>query len=249
MLDPKAPSPATSTIPGAQSPDTIDLLLSLLPALNGLMRREEFDFYVEGCEQIDLPADTTLYVEGDSVDRILLIVAGQVVESRTQPVNGTPQRARVRDAFKGVLLGIYDQVHRRPHTTVAQTASQCQLISIPAAQISRLLYRFPQLRNAFLPTALTNRLRSIPLLAGVDLVTLTYMADALRPRPALAGETIYQAGDEAELVYLIDHGQVRLENVAGSLLWLGTGAEFGFGDATDLPVDQTYLLDHNAVAV
>ncbi|MGL4651297.1 MAG: hypothetical protein ACRC1H_17965, partial [Caldilineaceae bacterium] len=60
---------------------------------------------------------------------------------------------------------------------------------------------------------------------------------------------IYQAGDEAELVYLIDHGQVRLENVAGSLLWLGTGAEFGFGDATDLPVDQTYLLDHNAVAV
>ncbi len=241
-----APPTVAHQMPSAE---TVDILLRLLPVLRSLMADDELLLYVEGCTQVRRPPQHLLYGEGVAIDEILLLVDGHVEEVRTHTVAGVQGQHKVRDCGTGAMLGVFDLVHRRRHTTAAKTTSPCLFISIPAAQISRLLYHHPGLRGSLLPVDLTNRLRSIPILAGVDGVSLSYLAQVMREHHAVAGEVLYQAGDEVPYLYLISRGQVRLDREQGGQLWLGTGAEFGFGDEPDAQVDAIYPLDHNATAV
>lgn len=231
------------------SAETVDLLLRLLPQLRELMDTDELMLYVDGCEQVHHGPGRLLYGEGEPIDSILLLVDGNVREARTHTVAGVQAQYTVRDAGSGALLGAFDLVHRRRHTTAAKTLGACNFVSIPAAQISRLLYHHPKVRGSLLPVELTNRLRSIPMLAGVDGVSLSYLASIMHQHNAVAGEVLYQAGTEVPFLYLISRGQVLLEQHRGGRLWLGTGAEFGFGDEADAPADKPYPLDHNATAV
>ncbi len=74
---------------------------------------------------------------------------------------------------------------------------------------------------------LISRLRTIPMIGRLHIVTLGFLADALEQESYAAGQTIYEIDDAEDRVIFIDSGQVKLRWSNGSVDWLGNGAAFG----------------------
>lgn len=238
-------------------------LLNRLAYLQDFTSADELGYYLSGIERRTAARGQRLYAQGDHVDRIILVLSGSVDEVRTRPTSGLATDAAaeaaprqdeflLRRAGPPTLLGLFDLVNGKPHSSSAQTATECDLIILEATQVNRLLYRYPELRTSMLPAARIDRLRTMPLLAGADNVAISYVADAAAVRTYIAGDTIYQAGESADRIFLIDEGQVRLDygdaNKAHSL-WMGNGGDLGYGARPLAATRVAWDLDHNAVAV
>lgn len=203
-----------------------------------------------GIEATSFEAGEILFRQGNPVLRIYILLSGRVEEVRALDAAAIDdlQALQIREATPVSALGLYELVGRQAHATTARTRTGCKALVIEAAQAYRLFYSDPSLRAAVAPLALINRLRTMPLLAAVDGVTISHLADAVQVRRLEAGESIYQAGDVAATLYLIDQGQVLLEHEDGRRMWLGNGMEFGFGDRLPSSQEHSYALDHNASA-
>ena len=239
-------------------------MLRHLAYLQPITSADELGYFLHGIERRTLDRGQRIYSQGEKVDRIYLVVSGQVDELRARPVAAIddgrdpsqrpalPDEYLLRRAGPPTLLGLFDLVNGKPHSSSARTAVECELIVIEAAQINRLLYRFPDLRASMLPAARIDRMRTMPLLAGADNVAISYVADAAEVRTFIAGDTIYSAGETADRIFLIDQGQVRLDFVDRNnphALWMGNGGDMGYGTRPVTANRLPYELDHNAVAV
>ncbi len=246
-LDSDLPPPAA-----AFDPAILHELLSRLAFLQQQGSEDELGYYLHGIERLLLPPRTVLYQKGRRVERIYLLLQGRVEEVRSSAPaapDAESYELRLREAGPGTLLGLYDLVYRLPHSTTARTMDEVELIVLEAAQVNRLLYRYPELRAGMLPGRIINRLRTLPLLASADLVAISYLAEAIQVRTYAPGDTIYQAGDQAERLYFVHEGQVRLDYLDARQIWLGNGADFGYSDRALAIPGGHYELDHNAVAV
>jgi CRP-like cAMP-binding protein len=155
----------------------------------------------------------------------------------------------MREVSGGTWLGVYDLVYRNPHSTSARTRGICEMVTIRAQDMHRLLHQYPILRNHLLPVARYGRLRTIPVLQSADDVQVTFVADSVEIKEFKSGESIYRAGSDADKIYLIDEGQVRLDRQDGAQqMWLGNGAEFGMGERLSAAPGDLYPLDHSATA-
>ena len=230
--------------------ETLNELLSRLTYLRDAGPLDEVAYFLRGAETLTLPSQSILFRQGDRVEKIFLILSGRVEEVRSPVGGGVEAGIRLRESSPGMLLGLFDLVYGRSHSTWARTVDQCTMITVPAAEWSRLLFRFPTLRASMLPVQKIDRLRTMPLLANAEAVVVSFLADIIQVREVRAGEFIYRAGDSAVNLFLIDAGQVRLEERSerGSQL-LGNGAEFGFDDRSGASAGESYPIQHSAVAV
>ncbi len=238
-------------------------LVSHLTFLQQYTSADELGYYLSGIERRSAAKGERLYAQGAQVDRIFLIVSGTVDEvsvrlsaRRKGAANVRAASPReetlLRRASSGTLLGLFDLVNGKTHSSSARTAADCDLIVLEAVQVNRLLYRYPELRAGMLPAARIDRLRTMPLLAGADNVAISYVADAAQSRDFKPGETIYQAGDKADRIYLVDQGQVRLDygDATGPYsLWMGNGGDFGYGSRPQDAANPDIEVNHNAVAL
>lgn len=215
------------------------------------VRRADLVYYLESAESIALEPRQIIYQQGETVDMLYLLIKGTVEESRFVQYEGSGKGEDLimREVGPGSWLGIYDLVYRNPHSTFARTREICEVVAVRAQDMHRLLHRFPVLRNQLLPVAKYGRLRTIPMLAAADDVQVTFVADSVEVKEYEAGERIYRAGQDADKVYLIDEGQVRLDHQENSeQLWLGNGAEFGMGERLGILPGDFDTLDHAATA-
>jgi len=103
-------------------------------------------------------------------------------------------------------------------------------LAFPASAFERLIYRYPALRGQLTPQAIVNRLRTMPLLIRVGLVSLSYLAEEVKVTPVAKGANIYTHDQPAERLHLIERGQVEILHPRRADLRrkLGTGNAFGF---------------------
>src|SRR5690606_1977822 len=113
---------------------------------------------------LTLPPGKILYRQGEPVLQLYLLLSGRVQEARTIDTPAGAQELSLRDVGEKALLGVYDLVYRKPHSTSARTQDVCQIVAIDAQDMHRLLHRFPVLRLHLLPVKRYGRLRTIPLL-------------------------------------------------------------------------------------
>lgn len=234
--------------PRATNQAAIKELLSRLAYLREAGSLEEVTYLLRGAQTRPVLSHTILFSQGQQVEHVYLLLNGRMEELRTGPGIGVDDGIRLRESSPGALLGLYDLVYGRLHSTWARAVDDCTVIAIPAAEWNRLLFRYPALRSSMLPVKKIERLRTIPLLAAADLPTIGFLADATELREVRTGEVIYQPGDSAVNLYLIDQGQIRLERNHGEVLWLGNGAEFGLEERTGASAVDSYSLHHTAVA-
>ena len=212
---------------------------------------DELDyFFTNYAHSRDLHARDTLYEQGAALEHIFLLLSGEIQEARLKPAQEDEpvQQVLRRVVSPGGLLARYDLIFQRPYSTTARALISSTVVAIDAGAMNRLLQRYPEARLAFAEFQKIGRLRTVPLLGAFDMVTLGYLADASEPISAEVGETVYSSGDNAQYLYVIDQGQVRL-NYPQEEAWLGNGATFGHPPQPRIPTREgAGPLDHLATA-
>lgn len=230
-------------------PQTYQKLLELFPFLAAKNRDADLETILDELTLIDVSLNRQLYAQGRAVDRVIFVVEGKVEEKHTVTLpQAAAHQMTIRHAGPGTLLALHEVLYREPHNTSGRALEDCELVALEIRQFNRLLYRFPDLRSAMAPLKIINRLRTMPLLARSDLVTISYLAEACTTKKVAKDDVIYNAGDKADTIYMIDCGQVKLESENSPLIWLGNGAEFGLGQPFAASGDNIPPLDHAAIA-
>lgn len=175
-----------------------------------------------------------IFARGAPVRHLYFLLKGQVREHGLQRLpNGAMQQRLSRTVTPTLqlsmpVLGLYDYLHRQSHSTHAVAAGDCQVLVMDEPTFEKILYLQPELPYALAPLALYERLRTVPVLSQLDRIELHYVAEGVERRRYPPQEHIFQGG--ADRFYVIDQGQVEVQQVDGGVAWLGNGAMFGLPD-------------------
>lgn len=120
----------------------------------------------------------------------------------------------------GSLVGEVDVLLNRPYSTSARAATTCTLLTLARNDLADLILQYPSIglkfsaalgtRVAYLDEYLvTQRLSNNPLLTALSDSEARALARRLQFRAYPRGETLFDAGDSPDAVYLIEGGVVR----------------------------------------
>jgi len=224
-------------IAAARSAQMRDLIADM-PFWQGVPRNEVVDMVAHDTRRCDYRAGQTIVRQDQECEYVYFIIAGQVHLERWRPGAaidgrdaGTLVQVMERTVGPGHLVGRFALTYNLAHTSTATAAGDVTMLAFPTSDFERLIYRYPSLRGNLTPQTIINRLRTMPLLARVGLVSLSYLAEEVTILPSLeAGDMIYTQDRRADQLYLIERGQVELFHPRrpDERFKLGTGNAFGF---------------------
>jgi CRP-like cAMP-binding protein/uncharacterized membrane protein YdbT with pleckstrin-like domain len=172
-------------------------------------------------EAIALPEGEVLFEQGDPAVYVYYVEQGLVAEVERVPAQPSPQISQyapaepshtqeivLRYAGQGEYLGRYALVTGQPFriSTVAEVDSE--LLAIPLRYMQPFLFAHEDWRSWFFHTDVATRLRAVPLFMDLDDWDIYRLADATKVTDHAAGATIFEPGDEADCLYIVDRGQV-----------------------------------------
>jgi CRP-like cAMP-binding protein/membrane protein YdbS with pleckstrin-like domain len=114
----------------------------------------------------------------------------------------------VRYAGQGEYLGRYALVTGHPFRISASAEVDSILLAIPLRYMQPFLFAHDDWRSWFFRTDIATRLRAVPLFMGLDDWDIYRLADATEVQDHAAGAAIFEVGDEADCMYIVDQGQV-----------------------------------------
>jgi len=140
---------------------------------------------------------------------------GLVEGDPTKPLaRGTPgafpttKEVVLRYAGRGEYLGRYALVTGQPFRISAVAEVDSVLLAIPLRYMQPILFAHEDWRTWFFRSDVATRLRAVPLFMELDDWDIYRLADATEVTEHAAGDTIFEPGDEAECLYIVDQGQV-----------------------------------------
>ncbi|MCY3993245.1 MAG: cyclic nucleotide-binding domain-containing protein [Caldilineaceae bacterium] len=211
------------------APPSSALLQSLL-YLKGLPLEEIIDLLQANSLVIEFSPGDELTRQDDAAEYLFFILSGsvRVTHRSTAPAGAEDTLARV--AIAGDILGRYELTFSLTYISTATAENAVSALCIERSTVERLLYRYPTAHQQTAYQAMVNRLRTMPLLADVDMVIIGFLADEIRSRMVQAGTVLYTQNQVPSTLYLIGQGQVELYHPrrTDNRLLLGTGGSFGF---------------------
>ena len=196
------------------------------------------------------PAGERVYMMGDSGDALYLIESGEVEQTAQNTSGVVEEVARIGGGgFFGEMGLLTGQIRAEDATAIRNT----NLWVLHRADLDDLAGSYPEIGKALSQGVATKlatetqysdseRFRMFPLLADLDAVELERVAGYLHPMRYRAAEQIYRATGPADMLFLLETGQVRIQPLSGGSWLLGPGEEFG---------ERALLTNqpHNATAV
>ena len=196
--------------------------------LAGVSKPELMELFTGSVREIALHDRETLCQQDVAIDYVWLLLEGKISQYRRDlDPAGKPRQSLVREAEKGTLIGAYDFLFETTYRTRAVAVGACRLLAIDASALSRLVFRFPDMRQRMAPIELIGRLQTFPIVGEVEPVGLGFLADALVTKDYKAGDVLYRSGDVVDRIYLLSQGQVELRWNNGSKSWGGNGTLLG----------------------
>jgi CRP-like cAMP-binding protein/Fe-S-cluster-containing hydrogenase component 2 len=162
-------------------------------------------------------------------DRFLFLVLRGTLQLRLRDKDG-------REVLMGVLARgdccgegpLFGDFFRRMR---AQAQSNCQLLQIPLSELRSALPGLPMLATALRQTykrrLVECTLARVPLLGQLLPMERLALANLLRPAHATRGATVIRQDEPADALYLIENGQVVVEQSGQTIATLGEGDFFG----------------------
>jgi CRP-like cAMP-binding protein len=147
---------------------------------------------------------------------------GAIVQGWVKLESESPQgRIALANLGAGSVIGEVDLLLNRPYSTTARAASATSIHALYKQDLQDLILECPTIglkfsyglgtRVAYLDEYLvTQRLGAVPLLSALAEEEMRAIARRLQFRSYQRGDAIFEAGDTAEAVYLIEEGTVRL---------------------------------------
>jgi CRP-like cAMP-binding protein len=206
-------------------------MIHQIPFLANLSTTEVVDVLASSTKFYTFTAGEILMEQDKAAEYLYYVVSGKVRVVRSQH-DGSSKEVPIieRSVGAGTLLGRFALIYNLPYTSQAEAETDGLALRFRTSSLERLLFRFPDIRSQIVPQTIINRLRTMPIFNHIGLVTLSYLAEEIKVETLESGSKIYIQNDKAEWLYLIDKGQVQLYNPrrASEVIWLGTGAAFGF---------------------
>ncbi len=198
--------------------------------LTAKLTEEQVQGLLPRTEETTLPKGKTLFQQGSPATSVYFVEQGRVVEVEE---DRTGRRIVHRRAGPGEYLGRYALVTGRPYRVSAITEEASTLLAIPLRHLYPLLLAHDDWRSWFFRTDIAARLRAVPLFMGFDDWDVYSLADTVEIQQYETGAVIFEAGDEADSLYVVDQGQV-LETGPSSLQpeeewpqYFAAGSHFG----------------------
>lgn len=194
-----------------------------------------------------VPPRTYLFQQDTPVDTVYVLVSGKLYQERIVETDRGRRVVLRRDVRPGEWLGHYDLLFTQQYATRVRAVEPSELIVIQASALSRLIYRYPRIRQQMAPMETIGRLRTLPLFGGLELPILSYIADACRAERIPPYTELYAQGQPANEIFIIDQGQVVLTGDHYQTWRAGNGMTFGFLEGP--PVGRragTRPYDHSA---
>lgn len=176
-----------------------------------------------------------LFHQGSELSTIFYILDGSLDQSRLTEQDNSPRMSMRTTLKKGRIAGLYDMLYRRPHSATVRAAEPSTVLAIDAADIGRLLSRYPNLRSKITPASVIERLRTVPFFAEQDIIELCSLAETCQMKECEKGDILYKAGDELTDFYVIDQGQIQLTASDKDDYWFGNGNVLGIGETGTSP--------------
>ena len=210
-------------------PPTLALLQSLL-YLKGLPLEEVADLFQSNSLVIDFSPGDELTRQDDVAEYLFFILSGSVRVTRRDNTAAGVDDTLARVAIAGDILGRYELTFSLTYISTATAENAVSALCIERSTVERLLYRYPTAHQQTAYQAMVNRLRTMPLLADVDMVILGFLADEIRSQTVKSGTVLYTQNQVPSTLYLITQGQIELYHPrrTDNRLLLGTGGSFGF---------------------
>ena len=197
-----------------------------------------------------VPAGERVYMMGDSGDALYLIETGEIEQTAQNASGVVEEVARISGGgYFGEMGLLTGQIRPEDATAIRNT----NLWALRRSDLDDLANSYPEIGKALSQGVATKlaaktehsdseRFRMFTLLADLDAVELERVAGYLQPMRYRAGEQIYRATGPADMLFLLETGQVRLQPFSGGSWILGPGEEFG---------ERALLTNqpHNATAV
>ncbi|MFO7635670.1 MAG: cyclic nucleotide-binding domain-containing protein, partial [Caldilinea sp.] len=123
-----------------------------LDFLAGVSRPELTELFTNSVREIQLHDRAVLCQQDAPIDHIWLLLEGRISQYRRDlDPAGKPRQSLVREAGPGALIGAYDFLFDSTYRTRAVALESCRLLAIDAAALSRLVFRFPDMRQRMAP--------------------------------------------------------------------------------------------------
>ncbi len=210
-------------------PPSLALLQSLL-YLKGLPLDEVADLLLSNSLVIEFSPGDELTRQDDVAEHLFFILSGSVRVTRRDTTAAGVEDALARVAIAGDILGRYELTFSLSYTSTATAENDVSALCVERSTVERLLYRYPTAHQQTAYQTMVNRLRTMPLLADVDMVILGFLADEIRSQTVKTGTVLYTQNQVPGTLYLIAQGQIELYHPrrTDNRLLLGTGGAFGF---------------------
>ena|GEM_PF-1480822 len=182
---------------------------------------EQIQTLLPHVEAVSLPEGEFLFEQGDPAVYIYYVEQGMVAEVEQVPVHPPPATSQrvpgelpvtkeviVRYAGEGEYLGRYALVTGQPFQVSTVAEMDSVLLAIPLRYMQPFLFAHDDWRTWFFRSDIATRLRSVPLFMGLNDWDIYRLADAVEVTSHATGEVIFDVGDEAECLYVVDQGQV-----------------------------------------
>ncbi len=225
------------------SPPTTELLKSLA-YLKGLPVEEVAGLLQPNSLVVDFAAGDELTRQDDAAEFLFFVLSGTVRVVR-RDVDGSGNEERLgRLVNAGGIIGRYELTFSLKYISTATAEDAVTALCVDRSTLDQLLYRYPSAHQQTEYQAIVNRLRTMPLLADVDMVILGFLAEETSSRKAPSNTVLYTQNEAPDSLFLIAEGQVELYHPrrTDNKLWLGTGNSFGFpgsvGSIHNAPADK-----------
>jgi len=205
-------------------------LLQSLRYLKGLPLDEVADLLLSNSLVIEFSPGDELTRQDDVAEHLFFILSGSVRVTRRDTTAAGVEDALARVAIAGDILGRYELTFSLSYTSTATAENDVSALCVERSTVERLLYRYPTAHQQTAYQTMVNRLRTMPLLADVDMVILGFLADEIRSQTVKTGTVLYTQNQVPGTLYLIAQGQIELYHPrrTDNRLLLGTGGAFGF---------------------
>ncbi len=178
--------------------------------------RTSLSALADGAMQLEVRDGEELFREGDEAESFFVVVDGTLEILRTK--HG--REVALRHISRGEAIGLFGLFSGQQRAACARAIGDVVLLEIPATALQKLVELDPVLNDRLLrfyqERILEGFLGSSKLFSDVDSIARARMIGKFAERTLKEGDVLMQPGEVANLIMVVTHGSMMLEERARS---------------------------------
>jgi CRP-like cAMP-binding protein len=170
----------------------------------------------KGAVQLEVPDHHLLFVEGVEADSFYVVVEGTVEIFKKKE----EREVALRHIGRGESIGLFGLFSAALRAASARAIGDCVLLRLPCKQLQKLVDGDPALHDRLLrfhqERLLEGFVGSSKLFTDIDNIARARLIGSFKEKALLAGETLMNPGEVGNLMAVVTHGALVLDERSGA---------------------------------